>query len=313
MQSIVESAPSKTKRGNPYRDANGRLTSKDKAVYDIRHLPGKHNQKDHAGKKSGPGLEVKTGPPPNDQSKWAFEQDKDLNIGAKRVLAYSDDFDDPVSRPLVGIAKRQGFDAKPTRGSVDDELAAGGIEIHRGMSTRKGTKDTTSGDQIHDKFMNGDYEPGTGNYGNGYYFSTESGIAKMYADAPIVRGGYNAKKTEGGKVVRAALKRDAKVVYYEDIQEQHKEWWKSNKGDVELNPYRTDFIIPKDKISPTAFDAMNDPGHFAALMGYDAIVVPLKNRPTDRRNKANIQRKIGSNDLGDEIVVLNRGALVVDE
>jgi len=34
----VESAPKK-KRGNPYRDANGRMTSKDKAVYDIRANP----------------------------------------------------------------------------------------------------------------------------------------------------------------------------------------------------------------------------------------------------------------------------------
>jgi hypothetical protein len=60
-------------------------------------------------------------------------------------------------------------------------------------------------------------------------------------------------------------------------------------------------------------NAMNDPGHFAATLGYDAIIVPLKNRPNDSRNKARIQKKIGNNDLGDEIVVLNRGALVVDE
>jgi hypothetical protein len=37
LQSIVESAPKK--RGNPYRDANGRLTSKANAVYDIRANP----------------------------------------------------------------------------------------------------------------------------------------------------------------------------------------------------------------------------------------------------------------------------------
>lgn len=38
MQSIVESAPVK-RRGNPYRDANGRLTSKANAIYDIRANP----------------------------------------------------------------------------------------------------------------------------------------------------------------------------------------------------------------------------------------------------------------------------------
>jgi hypothetical protein len=40
----VESAP-KPKRGNPYRDANGRLTSKANAVYDIRVSP-YHNPKE---------------------------------------------------------------------------------------------------------------------------------------------------------------------------------------------------------------------------------------------------------------------------
>lgn len=307
MQSIVESAPVK-KRGNPYRDAKGRLTSKANAVYDIRHLPGKHDQSTHGFKKGGP--LPKTPPPPNDQSKWAFDQDKDLNEGAKRVLAYGE-LSDPVSRPLQAIAARQGFDAKPRRGSVDEEIKNGGLEIHRGIIPH--SKSGSSAKDIEDKMLNGDYEPGKGNYGNGYYFSTSPGIGKMYASAPIAEKGYTAKKTDGGRVVRAALSKDAKIANYEDVQKQHKEWYAKNRDDIHFDTYSTNFIVPPGKISPTVMDAMNDPGHFAALMGYDAIRVPLKDRPTDRANRARIRKKIGSDDLGDEIVVLNRGALVVDE
>lgn len=50
MQSIVESAPKK--RGNPYRDANGKFCSRAEATYividgELRHLPGKHDQSTH--------------------------------------------------------------------------------------------------------------------------------------------------------------------------------------------------------------------------------------------------------------------------
>jgi hypothetical protein len=47
LQVIVESAPKK--RGNPYRDANGRLTSKANAVYDVR-TKGGNPYHDKAGK-----------------------------------------------------------------------------------------------------------------------------------------------------------------------------------------------------------------------------------------------------------------------
>lgn len=266
-------------RANPYHDKSGKFA-----------------------KRSGPGIGT-------DQSKWAFEQDKDLNENAVQTLAYGD-FNDPVSRPLQTIGVKQGFDAAPKKGSVDDELKNGGLEIHRGITPHE--KSGTSAESIENKTLNGAYEPGKGNYGNGYYFSTSEGIAKMYANAPVADQGYTAKSVTGGRVIRAALPKSAKIVDYDQVKREHKEWYAKNRDKIHWDGYATDFIVPPGKISPTVMDAMNDPGHFAALMGYDAIRVPLKNRETDRRNKARIKKKIGSDDLGDEIVILNRGALVVD-
>lgn len=280
---------------------------------DSRHLPGKHNQKDHGFKQAKP-VGPPTPPPPNDQTKWALDQDKNLNEGQVFTLGYNtSDINSPISHPLVAIGKQQGFDAKPTKGSVDDTIAKGGVEIHRGIIPHK--ESGTSAEDIENKMLNGAYEPGKGNFGNGYYFSTSPGIAKMYSKAPIASsgGGYNAKEVSGGRTVRAALKPDAKIAHYEDIQKQQKEWFKTHSSNVQHDTHSTGYIVPKDKTSPLVMDGLRDPGHFAALMGYDAIRVPLKDRPQDRMNRARIRKKIESDDLGDEIVVLNRGAVVVDE
>lgn len=255
------------------------------------------------GGSGGPGIGT-------DQTSWLNEQDRDLNLpDSERPLAYGD-FNDPVSRPLIAIAHRQGFDAKPKQGSVDDVIANGGIEIHRGMIPHDASG--TSAESIRDKMLNGAYEPGKGNYGDGYYFSTSPGIAKMYADRPVMHGGYNAKPVKGGVTQRAALPKNAKIIDYDDIEAMRLEWFNKQKGKVHWDTYSTDFKIPEGKISPTLLDVTNDPGHFAALMGFDAIRVPPKNRAGDRRNKKRILKFTGEDSLGDEIVVLNRSALVVD-
>jgi hypothetical protein len=275
-----------------------------------RHLPGKHDQSKHGFKKGTP-KGPPTPAPPNDQSKWALQQDKNLNEGQVFTLGYNtSDVDSPVPSPLVSIAKRQGFDAKPTKGSVDDVIANGGTEIHRGLVPHKASG--KSAEDLEGEFKNGEYGPGKGNFGNGYYFTTSPGVAKMYAGAPVADKGYNAKPVSGGRVVRAALKPDAKIAHYEDIQKQQKQWFKDKSKNVQHDTHSIGYIVPKDKTSPVVMDGVRDPGHFAALMGYDAIRVPLKDRPQDRMNRWRIRKKTGSDDIGDEIVVLNRGALVVD-
>jgi hypothetical protein len=277
-------------RGNPYHDAKGKFSS------------GGHGGKGVSGTVASEHSPVKG----SDQTTWAEEVSRDME---NSPLNYGS-LDDPIARPLTAISHQQGFDGKPQHGSVDDAIAAGGLEIHRGIIPHE--KSGTSAEQIRDKMIDGPYEPGRGNYGNGYYFSTSPGIAKMYSNAPIMVQGYNAKAVKGGVTVRAALHKDAKIVDYQDIKEQHLAWAKSERERVHWNTYETNFQIPEGKVSPELLSQINDPGHFAALMGYDAIRVPLKDRSTDRRNKARIKKKIGSDDLGDEIVVLNRTALVVE-
>lgn len=266
-------------RANPYHDKAGKFAAKNGSGY----VEGKN------------------------QIVWAEKVTMDMN---NDPIAYSGNISDPVSRPLVGIAKQQKFDGLPTHGSVDDAIAGGGLEIHRGLTPSRSGR---SAEDLEHEFMDGKYEPGKGNYGNGYYFTTSPGIAKMYSKGRIADGGYNTKDVEDGLVIRAALHKNAKIIDYDAIEPQYKEWWDANKDRIHWDTHSTNYVIPEGKISPILTDVFNDPGQFAAILGYDAIRVPLKNRATDRRNKARIKKKIGSDDLGDEIIVLNRTALVVEK
>lgn len=299
----MESAPKK--RGNPYRDANGKITSKANAVYDIREqrINTKHDSKGRFAKHASTATHLNT-----EHDKTVEFSQKMLDTSAPSRLYPEHNFNDPVDRQLGALGSERGFDKKPIKGSVDAAVADGGIEIHRGVTGSK----THSAESIEKGFREGDYEPGQGNYGNGFYFSTSKGIAKMYADAPIAKVGYDAKSVSGGRVMRAALHKNAKIVEYEDLLAEREEWWKQHKSNVDWDVITKDFKADPGKIHPAFTDATRNPGAFATLMGYDAIRVKLKSRRTDRANAARIKRRIGSDDLGDEIVVLNRGMVVVE-
>lgn len=275
-------------------------------LFNSRHLPGKHNQKDHG----RPHRALTNPKPPKDSTDWIYKQNRDLGEGKVGELSYGS-WKDPVARPLVGIAKHQGFDGKPKKGDVDKVIAEGGLEIHRGV-TGNSQAGVTAQD-INDKLRDGPYEPGKGNYGNGYYFSTSPGIARMYADRPVASQGYKAKSVEGGIVQRAALPKDAKIIDYHEIGPMSVAWHQKHHGKVQFDPYATDFKIREGQMSPTAYDAMSDPGHFAAAMGFDAIRVPPRDRDRDLLNKSGILKFTKEDSLGDEIVVLNRSILVVEE
>lgn len=270
-----------------------------------RHLPGKHNQADHG----RPHRKLTVTAVPKDATKWLHSQERDLK-SEKRPLQYRTDLNDPVSRPLVGIADHQGFSGKPKRGNVDDVIASGGLEIHRGVVEHK--RSGTSAKDINDKLVNGAYEPGHGKYGNGYYFTTSPGIARMYADRAVAQDGYNAPSKKGGVTQRAALPKDANIIDYHEIAPMQDKWHKENYPKVHFDTYSTNYVIPEGKISPTLLDVMSDPGHFAAAMGFDAIRVPPRDRDRDRLNKQRILKFTKEDSLGDEIVVLNRSILVVE-
>lgn len=271
-----------------------------------RHLPGKHNQKDH-GRNSG-GSIVKG----KDQTEWAAGLTRDGY--ANNDLTASTDFSDPRDRALIGIAKQQGFDGKPTKGSIEDTVKNGGVEIHRGVVPHKGTG--KSGEDLINDFKDGPYEPGTGIYGNGFYFSSSARVADHYAKGSPVRK--NSKPTPGGKSFKAALKPDAKVISDEELRTEMKAWQKQVKpktqdiGDL----YKNDFKTPADQYSPHFTEyVMGDPGRFAAAKGYDAIKITGKQDGApvvkgEPKAKTSEGKFFSAND---QYLVLNRTAVVVEE
>lgn len=278
-----------------------------KADPDARHLPGKHDQQKHAGGKGGGKVDGMVRG--TDQTEWAAGLTRDGY--AQNELTISTDLTDPRDTTLIAIAKRQGFDGKPTIGSIDETVAAGGVEIHRGVVHFKGSstmKPVKGGEQI-ERFKSGEYEAGTGIYGNGFYFSSSRRVGRYYA---TWNGGY------GGEV-RAALKPGAKVVDYDQLKVEMAEWKQSIAPKTQniADLYKADFKTPSDQYSPHLVDyVMADPGRFAAMKGYDAIKVvgkqdgapPVKGEPMASRPG---ERKKWS--AHDQYVLLNRTAIVVEE
>lgn len=244
------------------------------------------------------------------------------DVAAKMMNGYAEnglitqkdvDFSDPRDHKLAALGKMQGFDKHPTKGDVDAEIAAGGTELHRGMLPFAGSKNAKpeSAEHIREELTDGPYEPGSGLHGNGYYFSSSEKYAAMYADTPVVKEGYFGKKVSGGVKLRAALKHDAKVIDYADLKVMQKEWQNKHKDDIDWDIISHDFQVKPGKMSPGVMDFANEPGKFAAMMGFDAIKVDLKHRKPDKTHASKIRKKIGTDDLGTEFVIINRGALVV--
>lgn len=273
-----------------------------------RHLPGKHDQSTHGhghGKVGGMG-EMARG---TDQTEWAAELTRDGY--AMGDMGPSTDFTDPRDNTLAAIGRRQGFDGKPTVGSIDETVKAGGIEIHRGVVGYKGsnTMKPQKAAEIVEEFKTGEYEPGTGLYGNGFYFSTSSRVARHYA---------TWNKGDGARL-RAGLKPGAKVVDYDHLQGEMKAWKAevAPKTQSITDLYAKDFKTPRDQYSPHMVEyVMSDPGRFAAMKGYDAIKVvghqdgapALKGEPTATRPGG--RHKFSAND---QYVILNRTAIVIEE
>lgn len=183
---------------------------------------------------------------------------KDLTSLNRREAAGILDALDPARRdgdgPLREIAKRQGFDAKPTvvpRKQLDDAISGGATEVFRGV---KGTP-SHSAAELNDQFRTGDVYFGAGTFGSGLYFSTNRSYAEEFA-------------SDGG-LMRAALRPDARTIEYGELD----------------GKMRKNFGGERD------FDRKmllgTNPGWLAALLGYDAVRV------------------------GENLVVLNRGALLV--
>lgn len=182
---------------------------------------------------------------------------------------------------LIGIARAQGFDARPvvlTSDEFDRAVARGGHAVmYRGINPDsfwgEGKWERASGAEVHRQFREGEYHPGYGVFGNGYYFATDREKAESFSDG------------EPGSLGRFALHPDAKIVDYEDLRAEYGEYFDS---DYQGDPLETQ-------------GATSDFGRFAASRGYDAIRVPVGTR---MMGGGKVQRE--------EWVVLNRGALIAD-
>jgi len=183
---------------------------------------------------------------------------------------------------LVGLAQQQGFDAPPTVLSSDDfdrAVAEGGHAVmYRGINPESfwgedkwGKK--LSGADVHAQTREGDYQPGYGVFGNGYYFATDKEKAESFSDG------------QPGSLGRYALAADARVITYEDLLREYGDWFDTDysSASLETQGMTTDF------------------GRYAAARGYDAIRVPVGTRIL---GGGTVQRE--------EWVVLNRGALIAD-
>lgn len=157
--------------------------------------------------------------------------------------------DDPGSedvkhgdRALGQIFHRQGFDALPRQGDLDDEEKKGGIRVYRGMS---GDGAKTYADEL----AHGRYHPGFGTGGNGTYMTGDKDRADVYAGRKGMSG-----RPDAGAVVEAVISHDARGVSIADIMSQLNE---------EL-PAMTE----------QQREVFSDFGRFAAAKGYDYIIPP---------------------------------------
>jgi len=182
---------------------------------------------------------------------------------------------------LAGVARQQGFDALPTvlSGSEFDRAVAesGHAVMYRGVDPAsfwgEGKWQKRSGADVHAQLREGDYQPGYGVFGNGYYFATDKQKAESFSDG------------KPGSLGRYALAADARVIDYEDLRREYGDWFDSDwsSASVETQGVTGDF------------------GRYAASKGYDAIRVPVGTRIP---GGGTVQRE--------EWVVLNRGTLIAD-
>lgn len=159
----------------------------------------------------------------------------------------------PRAKIFSAIAKLQKFDVLPEVGMPDEvnaSIKGGSIELQRGISATKGIPSRFYAAEL----IRGAMYPGTlSAMGNGMYFSTvgKDAIASEHAAIPLVSrvAMMYTRGTEGaGILVRAALKKNAKIAYCEDL-----------KADLRDNRNRAKKA------------GITDVGAFAAALGFDAF------------------------------------------
>jgi hypothetical protein len=160
----------------------------------------------------------------------------------------------PKAKVFSAIAKIQEFDKLPELMHPDQfnaAILAGGMELQRGMSATKGIPSQFYAREL----ILGAMYPGTLSVlGNGMYFATPSqknekpDTAALFPTFSRIAMHYTRGNEGTGILVRAAIKKDAKVAAYETL-------W-------------TDYVDSKSKANRAG---IKDVGAFAAVLGFDAF------------------------------------------
>jgi hypothetical protein len=183
--------------------------------------------------------------------------------------------------------QRQGFDRKPDvvdHAALDEAVRSGWIEVWRGVDPGMSVASTAkSAREINDEFKSGDFFPGLGLYGNGTYTSVSKDVALVYAGHVPEFG----ESMEPGGLVRLAIDPDSRIVNYDQVLREQKQFLGT---------------VPAD--SPLAVLA-GDAGRFAAMRGYDIVKVVGQTDGSDILNPAT------GRDDHDQYVILNRTAVKV--
>jgi hypothetical protein len=222
----------------------------------------------------------------------------------------------PYDQELAEIAKRQGFDHRPqigTREEVDKAVAAGWTEVWRGVQD---SEHKTAAD-INGDMRDGHFQPGRGMYGNGVYTSTRRITAETYRG----RDPYGSHPKQGyapgcdfteedlegvaspDSLLRIAIDPAARIVDYNDLVAEQKDWLRQN------NDLVTDGVERNG-----AGVALGDPGRFAAARGYDAVRVV--NRADGSfypgwKESDDLDGLVPWFDQADQYVVLNRTIMMI--
>lgn len=231
---------------------------------------------------------------PFDMPQPVIDRTNDLETQRQAALKENGTWDHGLfgADPILGaIAAEQGFDALPRvtdRAGVDDVVAAGGIEIFRGIHDTPNSQ----GADMAEQFRSGELFTGLGVNGSGTYTAIRPDTAEGFASG---NGGE-------GAMMRMALVPGARIIKQSEV---HKEYAAYNRQ-LWTAAGRKFPWFPSEH--PWRGMSAND-GRMAAAMGYDAIYV-------DRTPESGFLGGAGLAGLGGDdshYVVLNRSAVVVQD
>lgn len=162
-----------------------------------------------------------------------------------------DELSMPYDVGIQHVGRMQGYDApavQVSKADMDSLVAGGALEIHRGVRPPWSKKGSLTTESVLRTAIDGEYQPGNGIYGNGWYFSTNQATADSF-------GG---PADEGGMRMRAALNPKARVIEYDEAKRlMYQERQEGREG-----------------VHPEFLHGWGtDVGRWAVAKGYDAISV----------------------------------------